>query len=405
MGRDVGQMINRITLKIRSAELEKDFRNDSIYEKLTQFRFAYLIGIFFYSAFMIIDTITYPDLADEFLLIRLTIVVPVLFIALFSSFFPFYILYARAINLFAVMISGLGIILMAIIGAENTLIPMVYGSMILIMIFLYAFFLMPYLEALAVGSVLMGGYLAVEYFLVGTASQVFLLHLFNLAGANLAGVCVAYFMEYETKKAYLLKRFMSESIIKDPLTDMFNRHYFEDMVVPDIEAFIARSRAIRHMERRLGDVRTAKYGLFMVDIDYFKRVNDTFGHHSGDLVLQQLSRLLLQSVRKTDDVLRFGGEEFMIVMKLTTEAYLIDFMKSVGRKVAEYDFIIEGGGIIGCTISMGLVVIPNNRSDEVSELVRYADRALYRSKDRGRNRGHRAYVLQGEVDFEEISWV
>lgn len=404
MERDVSQRINRITLKINSIELEDEYRKTSIVDGIHQFRYAYIMGAIFYLIYMIIDYVTYPGVASYFVTIRLALVVPMLLIGLATTYTEIYKIHARAINLFIVMISGLGSILMLILGEADPNITTIYVSLILVLIFLYAFYKMPFLDALFVGTSLVTGFLIIEYFLIMPPQSLFFLHCFNMATANLTGASVAYVMEYQSKKEFLLKKKLSESVVKDALTGLYNRHYFDQFLVSDIEEFIHRSRGVKHIERRLGDIKTAKYGLFMLDIDFFKRINDTFGHHSGDLVLQQFAQILEENVRRSDDVLRVGGEEFLLVLKLTTDDYLVQFMKKIGRVIAEHDFIIEGGGIIGCTVSIGLVVIPNARTDDVKELVRYADRALYRSKDSGRNRGHRVYELQGEMEFEEIIW-
>ena len=404
MEREIHCKINRLNLKISDKSLEKDYRNASVADSINQFRYAFFMGIVFFVVFIIIDLKTFPEVATTFIAIRLFLVVPLLAIGLLATFSRYYQSFARYINLFCVMIAGVGLILMLVYGAEAKNIGDIYVSMILVLLFLYAFFKMPFMDAFVVGTSLVASLLYLEYLIVQPSVDIYLVHVFNLIGANIAGASIAYVMEYQSKKEYLLKEKLAESVIKDALTDLYNRHYFNQFLVPDIEYFIARSKGVKHIERRLGDIKTAKYGLFMIDIDYFKRVNDTFGHYSGDLVLQQFARILKENVRHSDDVLRVGGEEFLLVMKLTTDDYLVSFMKTIGQLIANYDFVIEGGGIIGCTASIGLVIVPNPRTDDVDELVRYADRALYRSKDQGRNRGHRSYELQGEVEFEEIRW-
>lgn len=404
MKEQVSGRINPITLRIGNRSVEEDYRIASIRDSLGQLRYAYILGILCYLAYIVVDYTSYYSVLNVLIIIRLGLVLPVLFVGLICTFFEFYKSYAGPINLFVILIAGLGIILMITFGASEPLIGTMYGTMMLVMMFLYAFLKMPYLDAFGAGIVLTAGFLTVDWFILEPDKSLFVIHVFNLCAANLIGISTAYVMERHSKSEYLLQKSLSESVVKDALTDLYNRHYFDQFLIQEIEEFIYRSRGVKHIERRLGDVKAAKYGLLMLDIDYFKRVNDTFGHHSGDLVLQQFASILMDNVRRSDDVLRVGGEEFMLVLKLTTDDYLIQFMKKVGKAIEAYDFRIEGGGIIGCTASIGLVIIPNPRTDDVSELVRYADRALYRSKDRGRNRAHRVYELQGELEFEEIFW-
>lgn len=404
MARDSEQSINPVTLKINGEELEKEYRNASMVDGIYQFRYGYGVGVFFYVIFTIMDFQMYPEVAKVLLAIRLFLVIPILLLGLVFSFTSFYPRFAKFINLIVVMVSGAGVIIKMILGASMPGISIFYTSLILIMIFLYTFFKMHYMDAFLVGIILTTTYLMVAYFILNLSQNLFILQAFYLCGANALGVSVAYVIELQSKKEFLLKRRLSESAVKDALTGLYNRHYFDQFLTKDIEDFITRSKGIRHVERRLGDLKTAKYGLYMIDIDSFKRINDTFGHHSGDLILKQFASLLKKHVRSSDDVLRVGGEEFLLVLKLTTEDYLIQFMKKMGKAIENNDFKIEGGGIIGCTASIGLVVIPNKKTEDVGELIRYADRALYRSKDMGRNRGHRIYHLQGEVEFEEILW-
>jgi len=404
MKEKVSGRINPVTLRIGNRDLEEDYRAASITDSLGQLRYAYILGILCYSVYSFVDYTSYNSVRDILMTVRLGVVLPVLFVGLICTFFDFYKSHAGPINLFVILVAGLGIILMVTFGVSEPTIGSMYGTMMLVMMFLYAFLKMPYLDAFGAGIVLTVGFLLVDWYILEPDKSVFMIHIFNLSAANLIGISTAYVMERHSKAEYLLQKSLSESVVKDALTDLYNRHYFDQFLVQEIEEFIHRSRGVKHIERRLGDVKAAKYGLLMLDIDYFKRVNDTFGHHSGDLVLQQFARILMDNVRRSDDVLRVGGEEFMLVMKLTTDDYLIQFMKKIGKAISDYDFRIEGGGIIGCTASIGLVIIPNPRTDDVSELVRYADRALYRSKDKGRNRAHRAYELQGELEFEEIFW-
>lgn len=404
MNRDINGRINPFTLHIKKRSLEEEYRAYSINEGIRQFRFAFAVGAVLFLMFMFIEHRVFPDVASLFLRIHLWISLPLMGMALLSTYTSWYVRFARIINLIAIFMAGLSVILLVVAGAGEKDIGMIHYYMYIIYFFLYSFFKMPYRDALFVGVVLMATYLTVEWLLVLQEMSKFEFYSLMLAAGNIVGTSVAYVMEYQAKKEFLLKKRLADSAIKDALTGLYNRHYFEQILVRDIEEFTTRTKGVTHIERRLGDMKTAKYGMFMIDIDHFKRVNDTFGHHSGDLVLKEFAKLLKENVRRTDDVIRFGGEEFLVVLKLTTDDYLLQFMKKVGKMIANHDFLTEGGSVIGCTVSMGLVVIPNTRSDDPRQLVNFADRALYRSKDRGRNRGHRVFELQGEVEFEEIHW-
>lgn len=399
-----GTEINRLTLKIHGSETEAAYEAVCVETSLRQFRFGYVTGIIFFLVFILFDYKLFPTVASDLLKVRLFLVTPLMVLILVLSFFDFYKAHARRFNMIAVVLAGVSLIIMQIIGREEAHINQLYVGLILVFVYLYSFFKLSYKSALLVGFSLMTFYVYVDLRLGISSPDLLFSSTFFLLTTNIIGTFIAYNIELQSKQEYLLKRRLSENVIKDALTGLYNRHYFDQILKADIESFIARSKSVAQIERRLGDIKAAKYGLFMLDIDHFKRINDAFGHHSGDMVLKQFAAVLKSHVRSTDDVLRVGGEEFLLVLKLTSDAYLIDFIKKIGRAIESYDFEVEGGRIIGCTTSIGMVAVPATRTDDVDELIRYADRALYRSKDGGRNRGHRAYTLQEEVEFEEINW-
>jgi diguanylate cyclase (GGDEF)-like protein len=175
--------------------------------------------------------------------------------------------------------------------------------------------------------------------------------------------------------AATLKHFQRFSSIKniaiyDTLTGLYNRRYFEE---------------------RLGvDTQKAFYGgsplsLVMVDIDLFKKVNDTFGHTEGDQVLCQISSLLKSSVRKKDTVARYGGEEFILILPETGLEGSFVIAERIRRLVESTPFEV-GGAQVSLTLSMGISNFPSHRAKSKEELVKMADQALYDAKRGGRNK-------------------
>ncbi|CAH2032521.1 sensor domain-containing diguanylate cyclase [Trichlorobacter ammonificans] len=123
------------------------------------------------------------------------------------------------------------------------------------------------------------------------------------------------------------------------------------------------------------------YGLLLMDIDHFKRVNDTFGHEVGDLVLRHVAALLAGSLRQSDFVARFGGEEFLALLPDTDRQGALVLAEKLRAGVA--DSVAPGAGRV--TISIGVAEAGRQDGSE-EEAVRRADQALYRAKERGRNR-------------------
>lgn len=396
--------INLFSLRIKDEHLEKDYQVTVALESMLQYRVAMITGLLFYLFFIIVDRVTYLEAGRQLSQVRLYFVAPLIMVIFLSTYTKIYIRFSELFNLMAVIICGLGIVIMAFVGKNDPEISRVYVGMIIVFFYLYSFLKVSYLKALFVGSGLVALFISVAWFVDHLPSNVFFHMSAMLIVSNIVGVTVAYIIEHHSKTEFLLRRKLSETVIKDALTGLYNRHYFEHYCKADIESFIKRSEGVHNIERRIGYVKAAKYGLIMIDIDHFKRINDTFGHHSGDLVLKQFADILTNSVRRSDDVLRFGGEEFLIIVKLTAEDYLIQFMKKLGATIASYDFKINGNSVIGCTASFGMIALPCDATNQVEDLLKFADRALYRSKETGRNRGHMAYHLQGEIEYEEIIW-
>lgn len=124
----------------------------------------------------------------------------------------------------------------------------------------------------------------------------------------------------------------------------------------------------------------------MIDIDFFKKINDTYGHLAGDEVLREVSKILLESVRTSDIVGRYGGEEFGIVFPEANKDEIYDICERIRSNIESVNFIIFNEKKIKVTISIGICSIIINRDIESEEIIKRADEALYNAKRNGRNR-------------------
>ncbi|HEX7830221.1 MAG TPA: diguanylate cyclase [Thermoanaerobaculia bacterium] len=157
--------------------------------------------------------------------------------------------------------------------------------------------------------------------------------------------------------------------ITDGLTKLHNHRYFQD------ELFRAFEESQRY-QRPLS--------LAMIDIDFFKKINDTYGHAVGDDVLKRAAKLYRESVRSTDLVARYGGEEFAVMMPETALQDAITFAEKI-RHLLESTPLETQAGPVTATISLGVASVPHSRIHSAKELIIAADRALYRAKKNGRN--------------------
>ncbi len=187
-------------------------------------------------------------------------------------------------------------------------------------------------------------------------------------------------------------RQLREASLTDPLTGLRNRRFISEVLQSDITAFIGlKNYLLQARDQRTTSFQEAVFGLFMLDIDFFKKVNDERGHDAGDLVLKQLAELLKESVRLDDVVMRLGGEEFLIVLKKTNPEYLSVFADKILKKVADARFDIGGGKFINKTCSIGFVSFPvfKEKPDLLSfeRSIMIADLGLLYAKSHGRSQG------------------
>ncbi|MDR0350862.1 MAG: diguanylate cyclase [Coriobacteriales bacterium] len=142
----------------------------------------------------------------------------------------------------------------------------------------------------------------------------------------------------------------------------------------------------RDAERKCEEI--IRYGgkafLLMFDIDYFKDVNDTYGHPAGDEVLRRISALLLQRFRKTDLVARFGGEEFCVFMPTPSEEMALEIAEECRQRVESLPIAFEGKTLY-VTTSIGVAEFPSAQVQTLTTLIKFADDALYEAKHSGRN--------------------
>jgi len=157
----------------------------------------------------------------------------------------------------------------------------------------------------------------------------------------------------------------------DPLTGLFNRRYLTT-----------------HIDRKLLDLAEGgkQLSVAILDVDYFKPVNDTHGHAAGDDVLVLLSQVATANLRSVDLVARYGGEEFVIVMPETTAEQAAKIMDRLRHRIEQTDFPVNGGEkSLNVTVSIGIAAT-DNADDMAEDILERADAALYRAKNGGRNR-------------------
>lgn len=170
-------------------------------------------------------------------------------------------------------------------------------------------------------------------------------------------------------EAKRLMEHLRENALRDPMTGLHNRRFLEEYV----SALVAGSQR-----------RKSAFSVLMLDLDFFKQVNDTHGHEAGDKVIKTLADILQRNVRTSDMAIRYGGEEFLLVLMDTSAEQALNVAEKI-RSEVEATKIPLPGGMLQKTISIGVAEFPND-SDTFWQVVKFADVALYRAKSSGRNK-------------------
>lgn len=186
---------------------------------------------------------------------------------------------------------------------------------------------------------------------------------------------------------------LEEASLTDPLTGLNNRRFLAKSIMADI-AIVERNYLDwnSHQQTKVSKQEPPKEQdlvFMLLDVDFFKSVNDNFGHNAGDKLLEQISHILKATLRESDYLVRWGGEEFLIVVRYCTREEVTDLAERIRQKVEHFDFDLGNGQRIHKTCSIGMAAYPFYREKPTSltweQVVDTADRALYIAKNHGRN--------------------
>ena len=202
----------------------------------------------------------------------------------------------------------------------------------------------------------------------------YLMELYNLwipVAMPVISIMAAFALSFLAK--YLLKARDFEYQYKlatiDGLTELYNHRYFQDTLRKQID-----------IARRYNQA----FSLIIIDIDFFKKFNDTYGHQAGDAVLRQVAKILKNNSRATDYVCRYGGEEMTIILPNTSAEDALFNANRICKAVAETPFHLTPVDKVNVTISLGVSTFPDN-AQTPQDLIEWADKGLYYAKEHGRN--------------------
>lgn len=235
------------------------------------------------------------------------------------------------------------------------------GMIVMNLIFVYAGFCAPFWYSTIAHSIILLDIIVADMFI--HYENVGMMILFNLP--CVVAVCSMHrIMEKVYLDHYLVSQKLENLVVHDQLTGVYNRNKLQELSTPDGEQLI--------FQKEL------PVSIFIIDIDFFKKVNDKYGHEAGDSVLVHMAQTLKNSVRSSDYVIRWGGEEFVIIVPGCKAECGVKVAEKIRKNVEESD-----NGICPITVSIGVAIY---QGGNYHDTVEKADMALYEAKSRGRNR-------------------
>ncbi|QKE65401.1 GGDEF domain-containing protein [Aquipseudomonas campi] len=353
-------------------ELEQAFSRYHITAILVRMRWALLVAMLLMLLFAVLDAVSLPEsVRNRTLAIRLSVIVPTLLIAWLATYQRRLRPYLQIIVGGAALAGGLGVAGIIWVARAHDF-PLPYEGIILVTVFFYFLPGLRFVTAALCGWLTFFAYLLVEV-LSGLPGELLLYNAVFLASANLIGCFGCYFLEYASRQNFLAQGLLQDMAEKDFLTGLLNRRAFSERA----------ERTWRQAQRE-----RQALALVMMDVDYFKRYNDHYGHAAGDEALRAVGQVIgRQARRPLEMTARYGGEEFVGLWYGIEESQVMQILEDIRSEIealALPHVQSEATGVV--TISIGLAYLLPQPHQDLEDALRLADVALYLAKEQGRNR-------------------
>lgn len=377
-------------LRFADPRQEAAFRHDYFRQSLRQVRASLLVGGFLYAVFGLLDARIVPDATTITWVIRYAVVCPLIAAVFALSYTRCFERCAEPAMALVGLVGSWGIVAM-IAAAAPPGAYLYYAGLLLAATFVYTFMRLRFTPATFVNLATLVLYESVALDAAATPPAILLNNSFFLVSINVVGMSACYYMEYYARADFLkrmlirdqaerleaalaqverARREAEEQSRRDALTGLFNRRHFRDMLAAELE------RARRS---------PSPVSLVLMDVDRFKRINDTCGHTTGDEVLRRVAQCVGRGLRRPDTACRYGGEEFALLLPGSDGRAARHVAERVRAAVAAVT-VGHPGGPPAVTASLGVATIPAGESWDADILVDRADRALYAAKQAGRDR-------------------
>jgi len=380
---------NAVTLTFRDRAIDAEFRNEYLKNTVNQVRLSLLLGIFLYAVFGIVDCAIIPEIRHIAWSIRYSVVCPLITAAFAFTYTRHFMRFMQPSLVAAGFAAGAGIVAMIVINPSPSS-YLYFAGLLLCLMYFYTFVSLRFISS----TILCWGTFALYEIMIiwkANLSPAVLMHnTFVLLAFNLTGMWASYSRERYMRSDFIQRRTILEQTEQvrealqdvekarreaedrarlDPLTNLFNRRHFH---------------LVAGLEFAGTNPSPDTLSIIMMDVDHFKNINDTYGHHAGDLFLQAVADMLRATVRRSDIPCRYGGEEFAVLLPDTDLAAAVGIGERLRETIEAMSIEIDGKRIM-TTASVGIVVVPDGERSELGTWIRRADQALYEAKQGGRN--------------------
>jgi len=353
---------NPSTIDLQDKETKQKFDQWMIRSSLLQIRLITALTSLLYIIYALINSIKVSsDVLPLMLTIHLYILPPLLFLISLMTFKKDFHKLTIFLLIIAPIIAAIGNLFITSKMEDPTL---YMTELYLILFWIFSVSGLRLWQAIISAIITSAIILYVTYFFFSLSEENFLMHCFWMSASFSFGLLGAYLLEKSYKEVFSTHEQLTQLAVTDKLTGLYNRNKLDELLKDELN----RNKYFQH-----------RFGLAIMDIDHFKNINDTYGHQIGDTVLIEIGKLIQEEIRSTDKVIRWGGEEFIIIYLETDKQEVIRLVEQLRQKIEQHIFSKS----IMLTVSLGLTLCSNEDSN--ASIIKRADIALYIAKNNGRN--------------------
>lgn len=349
-----------------------DFRNKAIQQRFYEWMasskqiqvraVSLLTGLLYIVAYIADNLVAPKELIPVMTVVHLYILPPFLFLISLLTFKKELTSFTLVLLILAPIVAAIGN-LVIVSGIEEPAMRLTEIYLILFWIFTVSGLRLKH-ATLSAGIIFVIVFV-VTYFYFSLTLEYFVMHCFWMCAAFSFGFLGAYLIEKSNRAVFINQEQLKQLAITDKLTGLYNRTKLDEILQEEL------NRSQRYNQ---------KFGLVLMDFDYFKTINDTYGHQVGDEALIEIAKLITAHLRSTDKAIRWGGEEFITIYLDTDREEVLRLAEELRQKIENHVFKTVGTK----TASFGVTL--SSKDDTIDSIIQRADKALYSAKRGGRNR-------------------